>query len=50
MCDQCDPIDEKLMRYRFMARWINDERAQKGVLELIDQCVAQKRDLHPEEK
>jgi hypothetical protein len=50
MCDRCDPIDEKLTRYRFMARWIKDERAQQGLSELIAECIAQKRDLHPEEK
>ena len=48
MCDRCALLDEKLTRYRFMARWIEDERAQKGLSELIAQCEAEKRDLHPE--
>jgi hypothetical protein len=47
MCDQCDRIDEKLTRYRFMMRWLNDERAQ-GLAELIEQNEAKKRQLHPE--
>jgi hypothetical protein len=48
MCDQCERIDEKLTRYRFMMRWLNDERAQKGLAELIEQNEAKKRQLHPE--
>jgi hypothetical protein len=47
MCDQCDPFDEKITRYRFMMRWINDERARKEFLLLIAKCEAQKRELHP---
>ena len=48
MCDQCAPLDEKITRYRFLATWINDERAQKGLAELIEQNEAKKRSLHRE--
>jgi hypothetical protein len=34
MYNQCGPIDEKLLRYRFMARWVNDAAAQKGLADL----------------
>jgi hypothetical protein len=50
MCDRCAPYEEKIIRYRFMARWINDERAQRGLSELIEQNEAKKRELHPEPK
>jgi len=50
MCDQCDPLEEKLTRYRFMARWIDDAQTLKGLSELIAKYEVQKRDLHPDEK
>jgi hypothetical protein len=46
MCDQCDKFDEKLTRYRFMARWIKDEQTQKDLSELIEESEAKKRELH----
>jgi hypothetical protein len=48
MCEKCDLLDEKLTRYRFMARWVNDEQALKGLSDLIAKYEAQKRELHPE--
>ena len=48
MCEQCERIDEQLLRYRFMTRWINDPQALRGLSDLIAQCEAKKRDLHPE--
>ena len=48
MCDQCEHLDEKIMRYRFMARWISDGQAQKALAEMIEQSEAKKRALHPE--
>jgi hypothetical protein len=49
MCDQCDQIDEKLQRYRFMARWLNDPTTLKGLRLLTAKSEAEKHALHPDE-
>jgi hypothetical protein len=50
MCEQCDQIDEKLTRNRFMARWTSDPETLNGLEYLTAKYEARKRVLHPPEK
>ncbi len=50
MCDKCVEIDKKIDHYRWLAKYVNDERTAKGINELIQQHEAEKRRLHPEPK
>jgi hypothetical protein len=49
MCDHCDQIDEKLQRYRFMARWLGDPTVLEGLAFLTAKYEAKRRTLHPDE-
>jgi hypothetical protein len=49
MCDHCAPIDQKITRYHFMARWVNDPVTLKGIADLTAEYEAKKRALHPAE-
>ena len=48
--EKCGEIDEKLMRYRFMARWVRDPDRLKELAGRIAEQEDHKRALHPEDK
>jgi hypothetical protein len=52
MCEKCDEIDAKIMRYKRMASEINDTLLNKGLADLIEKMLGEKASLHtePDEK
>jgi len=49
MCEKCNEIDKKIVRYRRIQRNIADQGTIDGTKELIAELVAQKAKLHPEQ-
>jgi hypothetical protein len=49
MCEKCEPINEKIERYRRLAKNITDRQTLDGITHLIGELEAQKKALHPEE-
>ena len=50
MCDKCLQLDEKVEHYRRVKSRINDQLANEGLEKLIEEMLAQKIALHPEQK
>lgn len=50
MCEKCIDLDKKIERYREMASRVNDEIATSGIAELVEELIAKKAELHPEQK
>jgi hypothetical protein len=48
MCEKCDEIDAKIMRYKRMASEINDALLNNGLADLIKKMLGEKASLHPE--
>jgi hypothetical protein len=47
MCDKCKPIDDKLVRYRFLRDAVLDPQILDGIKQLIHELETQKKELHP---
>ena len=47
MCEKCDDIDAKIVRYKRVASQINDKILQDGLADLIEKMMAEKAALHP---
>jgi hypothetical protein len=47
MCDKCDDIDAKIIRYKRVASQINDKVLNDGLAGLIEKMLAEKASLHP---
>jgi hypothetical protein len=47
MCDKCKPIDDKLVRYRFLRDAVLDPQILEGIKQLIHKLETQKKELHP---
>jgi hypothetical protein len=45
MCENCDEIDRRIARYRFIASRINDRIALDGIAELIEAALAKKAEI-----
>ena len=45
MCEKCDEIDAKIMRYKRMASEINDTLLNKGLADLIEKMLGEKASL-----
>jgi hypothetical protein len=48
MCEKCDDIDAKIIRYKRLASQINDKILNDGIAQLIEKVLAEKASLHPE--
>ncbi|WP_156179642.1 hypothetical protein [Bradyrhizobium sp. LTSPM299] len=48
MCEKCDDIDAKIIRYKRVASQINDKMLQDGLADLIEKMMAEKASFHPE--
>ena len=48
MCENCDDIDAKIIRYKRLASQINDKILIEGIAQLIEKVSAEKASLHPE--
>ena len=48
MCEKCDDIDAKIIRYKRLASQINDKILNDGIAQLIEKVLAKKASLHPE--
>jgi hypothetical protein len=48
MCEKCDAIDARIIRYRRIASRIDDEMVLQGLVELVGKLTAEKAELHPE--
>ena len=49
MCEECKPIDERIERYRRLAKGINDPQTIDVIARMVAELEAQKKALHPEE-
>ena len=47
MCEKCDDIDAKIIRYKRLASQINDKILNDGIAQLIEKVLAEKASLHP---
>jgi hypothetical protein len=50
MCSKCKELDDRIARYQRLRTSILDDLTSNGVAELIEQAMAQKLALQPEEK
>jgi hypothetical protein len=50
MCEKCDDIDAKMMRYKRIASQINDRIFQDAAAELIEKMMAEKASFHPKQE
>jgi hypothetical protein len=50
MCDKCVELDKKLEQYRRLASSITDQLTIARLNKLIEDTVAQKAELHPDQK
>ena len=48
MCEKCDDIDAKIIRYKRLASQINDKILNDGSAQLIEKTLTEKASLHPE--
>jgi len=48
MCEKCDDIDAKIIRYKRVASQVNDKILNDGVARLVEKMLAEKASLHPE--
>ena len=48
MCERCDDIDAKIMRYKRVASQINDRILSNGLAEMIEKMMAEKSTFHSE--
>jgi hypothetical protein len=48
MCEKCDDIDAKIIRYKRLASQINDKILNDGIAQLMEKMLAEKASLHPE--
>ena len=48
MCEKCDDIDAKIIRYKRLASQINDKILNDGIAQLIEKMLTEKASLHPE--
>ena len=46
MCEKCKLIDDRIERYKDLARRINDQQTLDGIKRLIQELEAQKPALH----
>ena len=46
MCEKCDDIDAKIIRYKRLAS--HDKIFNEGIAQLIEKVLAEKASLHPE--
>ena len=46
MCEKCDDIDAKIIRYKRVASEINDKVLNDGLAGLIEKMLAEKASLH----
>ncbi|WKA25867.1 hypothetical protein [Bradyrhizobium roseum] len=49
MCNKCDEIDVKMMRYKRIASQIDDQVLQAGLAELLEKMLAEKASFHAEQ-
>lgn len=49
MCNRCNEIDVKIMRYKRIASQINDQMVQAGLAELLEKMLVEKASFHPEQ-
>jgi hypothetical protein len=50
MCDKCVELDKKLEQYRRITSSIRDELTIERINKAIEDAVAEKAKLHPEER
>ena len=48
MCEKCDDIDAKIIRYKRLASQINDKILNDGIAQLKEKTLTKKASLHPE--
>jgi hypothetical protein len=48
MCEKCDEIEKKIVRYQDIRRQIADQFTVDQIIRLIAEMQAQKAALHPE--
>jgi hypothetical protein len=48
MCEKCDDIDAKIIRYKRLSSQINDKILNDGIAQLIEKMLTEKASLHPE--
>lgn len=49
MCEKCDDIDTKIIRYRRIAFQINDKMVHDGLADLTEKMLAEKASFHPDQ-
>ena len=47
MCEKCDDIDAKIIRYKRLASQINDKILNDGIAQLIEKVLAEKPRFTP---
>jgi hypothetical protein len=50
MCDKCIELDKKLEQYRRIASSITDQLTIARINKAIEDAVAEKAELHPDQK
>jgi hypothetical protein len=50
MCNRCDEIDAKIVRYRRLASQVNDKQVNEGLASLLEKLLAEKALFHPDQK
>ena len=50
MCDKCVELDNKIDHYHRIASRTSDQAMLDGIKKLIEQALAEKAALHPEEE
>ena len=48
MCEKCDEIDAKILRYERLASQLNDKFLQDRLADLLDKMLSEKPSFHPE--